>query len=209
MKISSNITLLSASKGSYVYVVQDKEIVLIDTGLQFRGKAIINEIKSMGIELSDIKHILLTHHDIDHIGNVFMLQQLTGAQVWASQEDIPYIHGDIDRSGFKKYFKYIFRVKVPGNIRPYTPGVSINGIEVVPTPGHTPGHVCLLYKDILFAGDLIENKNGKLRPYPHAWNWDNKIMAESLKSIANLPFKTVCPAHGKPVDLTKSLILSI
>lgn len=200
MRISDSITLLDSSKGSYVYLIQKKEIILIDTGLSFKGKGILKEIKSIGIDFKDIKHILLSHHDIDHIGNAFMLQQLTGAKIWASQEDIPYIYGTIERSGFKKYFKYIFKVKVPREICPYTPGMSINGIEVIPTPGHTPGHVCLLYKDVLFAGDLVENKNGKLKPYPPAWNWDNKIMMESLKKVAQMPLKLVCPAHGRPVE---------
>lgn len=200
MEISDNVFLLDSSKGSYAYVIRGKEIVLIDTGLSFKGKSIMKELKSIGIELKHIKHILLTHHDIDHIGNAFMLQQLTGAEIWASKEDIPYIYGDIDRHGFKKYIKYIFSVKMPRNIKAYIPGQSINDIEIIPTPGHTPGHVCLLYKDVLFAGDLLENKNGKLRPYPAAWNWNQSAMMESIKKIADIPYKWLCPAHGMPVE---------
>lgn len=128
----------------------------------------------------------------DHIGNLFVLQQLTGASVWASKEDIPYICGEMDRHGFKKYLKYIFKIKVPENINPYISDQSINGIKVIPTPGHTPGHVCLLYKDLLFTGDLLENKHGKLRPYPVTWNWNQSSM--------HIPFRWLCPAHGKPVE---------
>jgi glyoxylase-like metal-dependent hydrolase (beta-lactamase superfamily II) len=199
MKLSDNVYMLDSSRGSYVYLIKGEEIVLIDTGLPFRRKGIINEIKSLGIELTDIKHILITHHDIDHIGNAFALQQLTGAKVWASREDIPYIKGEIDRSSFKKYFKYIFRLKVPEVIHPYRLGESINGIEIIPTPGHTPGHVCLRYQDMIFAGDLLENKDGLLRPYPAAWNWNNVIMAESVRKIAGISVQWICPAHGMPV----------
>jgi len=200
MKLTDHIYMLESSRGSYVYLIKGEETVLIDTGLSFKRKGILNEIKSIGIELKDIKHILLTHHDIDHIGNVFMLRQLTGAKVWASREDIPYIYGDIDRSSFKKYLKYIFKVKVPDHIDPYIPGESVNGVEIIPTPGHTPGHVCLLYKDVLFLGDILENKDGKLRPYPQAWNWNNEAMLESIQKIANIPVKWLCPAHGMPVE---------
>lgn len=202
MQIIDNVYLLDSSKGSYVYIIMDKEIVLVDTGLPFKRKSIIEELKSLGVELRDIKHILLTHHDIDHIGNVFSLQQLTGAKVWASKEDIPYICGKMDRHGFKKYFKYIFKIKAPKNINSYMSEQSINGIKVIPTPGHTPGHVCLLYKDLLFTGDLIENKHGKLRPYPAAWNWNQSAMQESLNKVADIPFRWLCPAHGKPVEKT-------
>ncbi|HYF84239.1 MAG TPA: MBL fold metallo-hydrolase [Clostridia bacterium] len=200
MKISESVYLLDSTAGSYVYVVVGSETALIDTGLPWKGKSIMKELGSMGIQLGNIKHILLTHHDIDHIGNVFMLQQLTGAQVWASKEDIPYITGELDRYGFKKYLKYFFKVKKPKDINPYKPEQKINGIDVIPTPGHTPGHVCLLYDDILFAGDLLENKKGKLIPYPPPWNWDDSMMLESITKISQTPYKLVCPAHGKPIQ---------
>lgn len=200
MRLSENVYLLDSSKGSYVYLIKGEENILVDTGLPFRRKSIIKEIESLGIGFQDIRHILITHHDMDHIGNLFVLQQLTGAKVWASQEDIPYIRGELDRHSFKKYLKYLFRTKIPENISPYLPGETINGVEVIPTPGHTPGHVCLLYKGMLFAGDLLENKDGKLRPYPPAWNWNNELMLESIKKVAGMPIQQVCPAHGLPVE---------
>ncbi len=200
MKINDNVYRIDSSKGSYVYLIRGKEMMLVDTGFPLKGKSIRKEIEALGIQLKDIKHILLTHHDIDHIGNAAMLQKLTGATVWASKEDIPYIRGEVDRHSFKKYFKYIFRGRAPENMKPYGADENnIGGIEVIPTPGHTPGHVCLLYKGALFAGDLLESKDGKLRSYPAAWNWDNSLMAESIRKIAGLSCQWVCPAHGKPV----------
>lgn len=200
MKISDGVYLLDSTKGSYVYLVTGAETTLIDTGFPWGGKRIIKELDAFGIRPQDIKHILLTHHDIDHIGSVAMLQTLTGAEVWASKEDIPYIIGELDRYGFKKYLKYIFRVKIPKAVNPYVPGQKINGIEVIPTPGHTPGHVCLLFKDVLFAGDLLENKKGSLMPYPPPWNWNDSMMLESVNKMSQLHYKLVCPAHGEPIE---------
>lgn len=200
MRISDSVYLLDSTKGSYSYLVTGTETALIDTGFPWAGKRIIKELDAIGIKLQDIKHILLTHHDIDHIGNVAMLQSLTGAEVWASKEDIPYITGELDRYGFKKYFKYVFRVKKPEAIKPYGPGQKINGIEVIPTPGHTPGHVCLLFEDVLFAGDLLENKKSRLVPYPPPWNWNDSMMLESVDKISKFDYKLVCPAHGRPVE---------
>lgn len=206
MKLNNNIYMLDSSKGSYVYLIKGEETVLIDTGLSFKRKGILKEIESLGVALTDIKHILITHHDIDHIGNLFLLQQLTGAKVWASREDIPIIYGDVDRSSFKKYLKYLFKVKIPENINPYIPGESVNGIEIIPTPGHTPGHVSLLYQDVLFLGDILENKHGTLRPYPKAWNWNNEVMLESIKKIAPISAKWFCPAHGMPARANGSAL---
>ena len=200
MKITDNIYALESTKGAYAYIIRGDETILVDTGFPWKQKGILKELESMGIELKQIKHILLTHYDIDHIGNAAMLQELTGAEVWASEEDMPVILGIADRKGFKKYLKYLFHVKTPKDIKPFAPDMEIDGIKVIPTPGHTPGHICLLYNDVLFAGDLIENKKGKLIPYPEGWNWDNSAMLQSFDKVARLSFKWVCPAHGEPVE---------
>lgn len=206
MKISENVYVIASSKGSYVYLITGKEKVLIDTGLKFKEKGIIKELKAMGIKLEDIKHILLTHHDLDHVGNLVKLQELTGATIWASEKDIPYITGAAPRYGFKKYMARILSVKKPQNIDPYVDGQSIADIKVIPTPGHTPGHVCLMYKDILFAGDLIENKKGVLRPYPKFWNWDNDMMLHTIKKLSGIKFRWLCPAHGAPIQSNGKLV---
>lgn len=200
MRLSENVSMLDSSKGSYVYLIKGEENMLIDTGLPFRRNGIIKELEAMGVEFQSIRHILITHHDIDHIGNLFALQKLTGARVWASREDIPYIKGELDRHSFKKYLKYIFKTKIPENISAYISGSAVNGVEVIPTPGHTPGHVCLLYQGMLFAGDLLENHNGHLRPYPPAWNWNNETLLGSVRKIAGMPIRWICPAHGLPYE---------
>ena len=43
----------------------------------------------------------------------------------------------------------------------------IGDIKIINTPGHTVGHVCLLYKDIMFVGDLFRTKNGEIIPSLH------------------------------------------
>lgn len=205
MKITDDVYRLESTKGAYSYVIFGTEIILIDTGLPGRWKSIKKELTSIGVKLKQVKHILLTHHDIDHIGNAAILQELTGSDVWASEEDIPVIYGDVERYGFKKYLKYIFHIKRPKDIKSFTTGQVANGIDVILTPGHTPGHLCFLYKDVLFIGDLLENKNGNLRPYPKAWNWNNSIMMQSINKICQIPFKLACPAHGEPIERSNLL----
>ena len=91
MEITAGIHLLQATKGSYVYLVLGDEPILIDTSFPGRTRAILTEIEKLGLRPTDIAHILLTHQDGDHIGNAHALQQASGAQVWASQEDLPYV----------------------------------------------------------------------------------------------------------------------
>jgi glyoxylase-like metal-dependent hydrolase (beta-lactamase superfamily II) len=197
MKIKNNVYLLESTKGSYVYYLGGDEPVLIDTSLPFKCEALIRELESMGVADS-IKHILVTHHDLDHVGNLVSLQQRTGANIWASAADIPYITGETRRPGFKGTISRIMRVKKPASINAFSEGQSIAGVTVVATPGHTPGHVCFLYDGVLFAGDLIENKKGVVMPYPAPWTIDPKALLESIKNVEQLEFDWVCPAHGLP-----------
>jgi glyoxylase-like metal-dependent hydrolase (beta-lactamase superfamily II) len=159
MKIEENVYVLESTKGSYSYLIDDKETILIDTGYPGKVKDILKEIESLNINPKNIKHILLTHHDVDHIGNAKFLQKETGATLWAPKEDIPYILGDKSRPGIKKVATFLMRVKKPEKVEAYT-DQKIDDIKIIPTPGHTPGHVSFLYKDILFAGDLVRNAYG-------------------------------------------------
>lgn len=200
MKITDRVFALDSTKGAYAYIIFGEETTLIDTSLSFKGNAILKELSAMGVRLQDIKHILLTHYDLDHIGNAARLAELTGAGLWASDLDRRCILGETDRPGFKKYLPYVLPVKKPARINPYPVNGKLNEITVIPTPGHTPGHVCLLFEDILFAGDLVENKSGTIIPYPSFWNWDTTLLQNSMKDISGYAFKWICPAHGDPIE---------
>lgn len=201
LKIEENVYALESTKGSYAYLVKDEETILIDTGLPGKGKSILEEIKSLDVKSEDIEHILLTHHDVDHIGNAAFLQEETGAILWASQEDLPYILGDKGRPGVKKLVSFIMRVKKPENIQTYN-NEKIGDVKVIRTPGHTPGHVCLLFKDVLFAGDLVRNSKGQLKPSSPIMTWDNTVLRESITKLDEYSFNWVCPAHGEPLEVT-------
>jgi len=137
---------------------------------------------------------------VDHIGNAALLQKETGALLWASKKDIPYILGDKSRPGIKKLAALLMRVKKPEKIKSYNDH-KIADIEILPTPGHTPGHVSFLYKDILFAGDLVGNSKGVLKKPPKIGNSNEKSLKESILKMGEYSFKWVCPAHGEPLKL--------
>ena len=199
LKVIDDVYALDSTKGNYAYIILGKEPILVDTGRPGQGKGILKELESLNIKPQDIKHILLTHHDVDHIGNLALLEAETGAKVWASKEDILYICGEKNREGIKRLVSVIMRVKKPENINSYPENQKINGINVIPAPGHTPGHVCLLYNDILFAGDLIRTSKGQVEPMSSFMNWNTNISKESVKKVSDLSFNWICPAHGEPI----------
>jgi glyoxylase-like metal-dependent hydrolase (beta-lactamase superfamily II) len=201
MKVTDTVYALDSTRGSYVYLILDPAgNCLIDTGLPGRGRAILKELEALGVRPETIRQILLTHYDIDHIGNAAMLQKATGAELWGPAEDIPYILGERARPGIKKAFTALFWVEKPRGIRAYPQDRLMAGLRVIPTPGHTPGHVCLLVEDLLFAGDLVENRGGRLKPLGSWLTWDGAVLRDSLAKTAELSFRWICPAHGAPVE---------
>lgn len=207
LKVTKNVYALDSTKGNYAYLILGEEIILVDTGRPGQGKGILKELESMNIKLDDIKHILITHHDIDHIGNLALLEEKTNASIWASRDDIPYICGEKNRPGIKRFFSFIMRAKKPEKINEYNENQKIGGIEVILTPGHTPGHVCLLYKNVLFAGDLLRTSKGQLGPMASFMNWDTLMSKKSIKKVADYHFEWICQAHGEPVKRNGQLEL--
>jgi glyoxylase-like metal-dependent hydrolase (beta-lactamase superfamily II) len=200
VEVTRGIHLLAdETKGSFVYLIMGDEPVLVDTGIRGRANRIIGALERMGMGPSDVAHIVLTHQDFDHIGNARALQEWSGAALWAPETEIPYIHGDKKGPGIRHVFQRLMRVDNPIGVQPYQAGKQIGNLEVIPAPGHTPGHVCLRTGDVLMAGDLVMTRKGRLQPAPSFLTWDKSVLQESLREVGRLEFDWVCPAHGMPV----------
>lgn len=198
-QITENVFLLDSTKGSNGYLVKAEQIVLIDTGLPSAKNDLIKELKTQQIALSEVSHIILTHGDMEQIGNVGKLEQLTGAKVWASSEEIPSIMNQESIKGLVGWLKKVRGYEKPSKVQALKDGDKVAGIEVVETPGHTKGHLSLIYKEALLAGDLVEEREGYCVPYSPYDNWNTSILFKSIEKLRNYPFKWVCMAHGRPV----------
>ncbi|MBC3889550.1 MBL fold metallo-hydrolase [Acetobacterium paludosum] len=88
MQIVKNVYQLDCSRRGHVLLIKSSdESILIDTGMPGPEKKIISEIESLDVPIQTIQKILLTHHDVDHIGNTKELQEATQAELWAPKED--------------------------------------------------------------------------------------------------------------------------
>ena len=136
------------------YIVGDestKEGIIIDPGDE--AKKILKRVNELGL---DIKLILLTHGHIDHAGALKEVKEATNAEVA--------IH--IDDANFERYRSSglilgLFYPHPPAPDRLLKDGdtLDIAGMrfEVLHTPGHTAGGICLLRDGIVFSGDTLFN----------------------------------------------------
>ena len=103
---------------------------------------------------------------MDHIGNAALLQKETGATLWASKEDIPYIRGDKSRPGVKKlgslYLSvsdFFMRVKKPEKIKSYNDH-KMDDLEIIPTPvihrDMYPFFIKIFYLQVILREILME-----------------------------------------------------
>ena len=177
--------------GTNCYLLEDEHThaaAVIDPGGE--GARIEAQLRADGAEL---KRILLTHAHFDHTGGV--------AELHAAHPEVPvFLHpADASRLG-SDVFPPIGAPTVS-----YGDGDVVKlgdlDIQVLHTPGHTPGGVCLLVGDALFTGDtLFQGSMGRIDFEGGSYE---DIMA-SLARLARLPgdFR-VFPGHMGPSTLER------
>src|SRR5213596_339000 len=172
---------------------------LIDTGMNtdesvaaFRGA-----LAEVGIAPESIVRLVGTHHHVDHFGTSGPYQELTRADV--------YLHplpADRRLPSPTQYFGRMFAPAEPDHLLGDEDEIPLGDgrtLEVIWTPGHTPGHCCLLLKPerILFVGDHLLPK---ITPHVGLWpNGPENPLGDFLAShekVQRFEVRLVCPAHG-------------
>jgi len=152
MKLTDDVIMLDCTKGSHVYAVKGADgVTLIDTSMPGRGEAILSELAANGIQPGDVKRILLTHHDVDHIGSVAYLQDKTGCEVYISANDYPYVMEGKKREGIKRLVGALMKPQKPKEVKKIT-GKTIGEFFVLPTRPHARTHGLLFPRRAVSGG---------------------------------------------------------
>ena len=213
MKINENVYLFEKIKGAntYLYISDNSEISIIDTGMPGNAFKILSQISEMGISLEKIKYIILTHADIDHIGSVTDLKKATGALVAIHEKEVPYFLGEKKKKLkgmiggiigliFGILLKFIKTQKIVPDIT-LKEGDFIGGLTVISCPGHTEGSISLYNAEtVLFSGDaIITDKHSTIKGFNNIATSDTLEAAKTINKIKNLKFEVLLPGHGSPV----------
>jgi glyoxylase-like metal-dependent hydrolase (beta-lactamase superfamily II) len=173
------------------------QAVVVDPGDE--APRLIEAVDALGVEVAAI---LLTHTHFDHVGAVAPLARATGAEVWCPELEVPVL-ADIMRyvpwEGFGPYESYAADHTVAGGETLELAGMEI---EVLFTPGHSPGHVTYSVpsEQAVFSGDvLFEGSIGRtdLPGGDHA-----TLMATLASLVDALPDETVVyPGHMRTTTI--------
>lgn len=197
--VVDGIHLIDGIKGANVYLITGSHLFLVDTGLQGQERKICNYLTDIGINVSSLEGIVLTHHDVDHVGSAVAMQRQAKCSIYAHSLEIPYILGHSKRPGIKQSLpgitKLVFgKLKVPTEVIPLSDGILFDEWEVIHTPGHTPGHISLYRNGIAIVGDLFQG--GKIRLAPGFFTWDLTTLKKSARNLTERPLRWILPGHG-------------
>lgn len=228
MEISSGVEMLEISANIMgktnmiypVFVSDNGTNILVDTGFPGQLSQIHEKIEKAGFTFDELNMIILTHHDIDHIGSLSSIREALSHQikVFSHEKEKGYIQGDKTpvklaqleanlnflpeemkviyeklKSGFRNSRANVDETLKDGQNLP-----CCGGITVIFTPGHTPGHICLYLNKskILIAGDALSVENGTLIQTQASTHFDIDLYKESLKKLVNFDIEAVVCYHG-------------
>jgi glyoxylase-like metal-dependent hydrolase (beta-lactamase superfamily II) len=191
-------------------VEEDDGLTLVDTMLPRSAKPILAESERLG---SPIVRIALTHAHGDHIGSLDELAAaLPEAEVVIGARDARLLAGDKSLDPGEERGK--LRGSYPGAktrpARTLAPGDRVGSLEVVPSPGHTPGHIAFLdtRDGTLYCGDAYYTLGGVATaatanltfPLPAFATWHKPTALESARALRALDPASLAPGHGKVVE---------
>jgi glyoxylase-like metal-dependent hydrolase (beta-lactamase superfamily II) len=188
-------------------VREDDGFTLIDTNMSGQAQVIMQEASKLGLP---IVRIVLTHAHIDHVGSLDALYEaLPDVQVAISERDARFLSGDksLDSSEPQVPLRGGYPICKTKPTLLLHEGDRVGSLEVLATPGHTPGHLALFdTRDrAVIAGDAYQTQGGVavsgtfeiLFPFPALATWHKGLALESARKLLALQPSALAVGHGR------------
>ena len=177
-----------AANNCNTYFIDGSKKIIIDPGHQHYFGHVKKGLADLNLSLDQIDVVIVTHGHPDHIEAV---QQFENQTLFAiSQIEHKFIK-DIAGNYFKFPEPDFFLGE--GDLT-----IGDNTFQVIDTPGHSPGSVCLYWPEhkVLFTGDVIFNRGIGRTDLPGG---NGNLLKESIKRISKLEVEYLLTGHGETV----------
>jgi glyoxylase-like metal-dependent hydrolase (beta-lactamase superfamily II) len=218
MELSPGLRRIGNDQVAVHLIVTDAGITLIDAGLSGHYADLRRELAAVGRPLSDIRSIVLTHGDTDHIGFAERLRSELGIPVYVGAADAARAQGekapptppDRRRLGaMLGFFAYALRkggLRMPPvkEVVPVDDGAVLDlpgSPVVIGMPGHSPGSIAIYVPSVraVFVGDALTTRHvltGEGGPQPAPFTDDQASASKSLERLRDLDVDWIIPGHG-------------
>ncbi|MBI4162362.1 MAG: MBL fold metallo-hydrolase [Candidatus Aenigmarchaeota archaeon] len=192
MQVYSGIYLISGVT-SNIYIIDGEVIVDAGTGENFAE--VKKEIEEK-FNPKDLKTLVNTHYHYDHTGGSKKFRDWLKLDVVIHKMDKDFVEKADTLA--EKFSAKARIMTIDNTVKEGQMIVTRNfRFQVIHTPGHTPGSICLYDPEhkILFSGDTMSNSGVGRTDLP---NSDRTLLLNSLKKISSLSVNYLLPGHGPP-----------
>lgn len=226
MQIAPGVYSMTQREGGHVhgFLLDDGTgLTIIDTLFNDDAALVLEEIRLAGRQPSDLKNIILTHAHRSHLGGAAKLKELSKATVYCHEWEQGIIEGKRKATRVslwpqRPFEVYKLQLGLALGVAPHVPcaidkelkdGDRIGPLQVVSTPGHTPG--CLSFywaeKKALFTGDVVVSWPEITAGWP-GLTLDNDENRRSIGKLSDASdAEMLCVGHGPPILKGGSKIL--
>lgn len=198
----------------------ENELIMVDCGYPDSVPMLEEEMNRIGLSLSQLTKIIITHHDHDHMGALQEIKErYPYIEILCSEEEAPYITGkqkslrlqqaeDIqsslpedEKEGGKMFQNFLASIRNVNDVTVINTGDILpvcGGITIIDTKGHMPGHISLYVQNekTLITGDALVVENGALCMAMPQYVLNMKDAQDSIRSLQYYDIeKSIC-YHG-------------
>ena len=190
------------------------ELSLVDTLFESDARLVLEAIRGLGKDVTDLKRIAVTHGHRSHLGGLAALKRASGATIYAHAWEADIVSGDrraqpvtiLPKQSLKLLpFQLGLRLNRPKHVpcpieEVLADGDAFGPLQVLHAPGHSPGHLAFWWpeRSFLIAGDAIATWPSLCAGWK-AFNLNRRQHAASVRRMAALDARIVGVGHGEPI----------
>ena len=223
MQVAKGLHRIGSDIVNSYLVVEGDGVTIIDAGLPRYWNLLDRELERLGMTLDNVRALILTHGDTDHIGFAGRLSREKGIPAYLHPADADRAKLQVKKpssgwgpvkigplAGFLWYSARNGGLRIPpaGDLRPVEDGQVLDipgNPRIIHAPGHTPGSVAVHVPavDALFIGDTMTTRNvltGVTGPKPAPFTLQPEQALASLDRVQDVDATWVLPGHGPAWD---------